>query len=99
MGSGFVEEADALNADRADVATVRAGLEGLHQLKASREAAAQASVPILRVRPPGGATSAFRPMWHAPLFRLESSGPQISRHDVEGVDGALVLLGRGLGWG
>ena len=98
VGSGFVEEAGALNAERADVATVQAGLEGLQRLKASRAAAAQAAAPILRVRPPGGATSTFRPMWQAPLFRLDSSGPQISRRDVEGVDGAFVLLGLGLGW-
>ena len=42
VGSGFVEEADALNAEDADVATVRAGLEALLRLKASRAAAAQA---------------------------------------------------------
>ena len=96
MGSGFVEEADALNAEHADVATVQAGLEGVQRLRASRAAAAQAAAPILRVRPPGGAPSAFRPMWHAPSFRLDSSGPQISRRDVEGVDGAFVLLGLGL---
>ena len=77
VGSGFVEEADALlNAEGADVATVRAGLEALLRLKASRAAAAG---PILRVRPPGDAAANFRPMWHAPSFRLAERGPQIRR--------------------
>ena len=88
MASGFVEEADALNAESGDVATVQARLEGLQRLQASREA--QVAAPV-RVRPQGGATSAFRPMWHAPSFRLEASGPKICRRDVEGVDGAFVL--------
>ena len=88
VGSGF-EEADALlNAEGADVATVRAGLEALLRLKASRAAAAG---PILRVRPPGDAAANFRPMWHAPSFRLAERGPQIRRRDVEGVEGAFVL--------
>ena len=87
VGSGF-EEADALlNAESADVATVRAGLEALLRLKASRAAAG----PILRVRPPGDAAANFRPMWHAPSFRLAERGPQIRRRDVEGVEGAFVL--------
>eukprot|EP00964_Phaeocystis_antarctica_P072782 scaffold44577_cov51-Phaeocystis_antarctica.AAC.3 len=34
VGSGFVEEKDALNAESADVATVQAGLEGLQALQA-----------------------------------------------------------------
>ena len=88
VGSGFVEEADALlNAEGADVATVRTGLEALLRLKASRAAAG----PILRVRPPGDAAANFRPMWHAPSFRLAERGPQIRRRDVEGVEGAFVL--------
>ena len=33
VGSGFVEEKDALNAESADVATVQAGLEGLQALQ------------------------------------------------------------------
>jgi hypothetical protein len=28
--------------------------------------------------------AAFRPMWHAPSFRLAERGPQIRRRDVEG---------------
>ena len=92
VGSGFVEEADALlNAEGANVATVRAGLEALLRLKASRAAAAQVAGPILRVRPPGDAAANFRPMWHAPSFRLAERGPQIRRRDVEGVEGAFVL--------
>jgi len=46
VGSGFVEEKDALNAESADVATVQAGLEGLQALqvtRASQEAAQKAA--------------------------------------------------------
>ena len=64
VGSGF-EEADALlNAESADVATVRAGLEALLRLKASRAAAAG---PILRVRPPGDAAAGRRKLGAAGL--------------------------------
>ena len=42
-----------------------------------------------RVRPPSG--SAFRPMHCAPTFELDATGPDCSRTDVEGVDGAFVL--------
>ena len=38
VGSGFVEEPDALNAETADVAAVQAALEALHALHASRAA-------------------------------------------------------------
>ena len=38
VGSGFVEEPDALNAATADVAAVQAGLEGLQALQVSRAA-------------------------------------------------------------
>ena len=47
VGSGFVEEPDALNAESADVSTVQAGLEGLQNLQASRavqEAAQKAAM-------------------------------------------------------
>ena len=38
VGSGFVEEPDALNAETADVAAVQAGLDGLKALQVSRAA-------------------------------------------------------------
>lgn len=38
VGSGFVEDPDALNAATADVAAVQAGLEGLQALQVSRAA-------------------------------------------------------------
>jgi len=43
VGSGFVEEPDALNAEAADVAAVLAGFEGLTQLQGQRHGAAEAA--------------------------------------------------------
>ena len=52
-------------------------------------ALADTSVEPIRVRPPSDA--GFRPMWCAPSFNLDPTGPECSRTDLDGVDGAFVL--------
>ena len=49
--------------------------------------------PIIRVRPPNGGTggTGFRTMWCAPAFELDANGPECSREDVDGVEGAFLL--------
>ena len=98
VGSGFVEEPDALNAETADVAAVQAALEALHALHASRAAqeAAQKAASMAERNLQVRAARARGPDRPPPPPRLRRLGlPSYAPHP----DRRPPWLGLGLGLG
>ena len=92
VGSGFVEEKDALNAESADVATVQAGLEGLQALQVTRASQHGQSAPLAGHQL-GFCASSGRAWWRwaactargrgQPIGRpATASGARASRHQI-----------------